>query len=363
MAPLFRESETSSIVSDSSSRYSEDELECTANVTDTHIQGRCHVQPQNNTIPGENAWNLKSLSTTSFRQGPTPDLDEDHGSNGNKFFNPKNSYQYGTLEEAEKRRRRITAEAEEYLPVQTEETYLEEPKTYMERVLAEHDAPYLKKSLAMYPSEHEDLREELGTVRSTSACDQQHRHFMANGGVSTRNARCPSASCASTDASKLAADYIKETSSLRSALRESLAMAEPIPKRMEPLTPQPRNTSPSRDPFMINFQKSSLSASNRQAHQDVTLDALDGATGSTDDIESSASMPSAPTRGVSAFRRRGGADWRRGGLFSSSGRRYGTGDKEEGYVSGDYVTITAAGKEGSHEKIGGKEVWLSAFPV
>jgi hypothetical protein len=338
-----RKSATFSLGSDSSSVYSEDEYKSEANTTGTLVHHRSQLQPNLGGVYRENAQIFTGISGMALgRDMATPDLDEDHSSTMAASSSHTAQYRFETREEAEERRRQSAAEA------QQEPHDLEEPATYMQRVLAEHDAASASDFSALYRcGSHDHIVAGDGEVDlpPPPIPPRSHLRPVSTGSVpprDVRNSLLSTASLTSTDAGELAQEYIRDTASLRNKLRGSM-QRESIQEGVEPSTPQPRATSLSLSPSSLHLDQSSSPGPNREVNRDAALQALDGAVAAEEDeIQAceSGQWLGAARQTSAAARRQGCPDWRKGALFSSSGRQYGLGDHTKGYVAGDYITVT-----------------------
>jgi hypothetical protein len=347
MNPSSRKSATFSIGSDSSSVYSEDGYKSEANTAGTLVHHRSQLQPNLGGVYRENAQVFTDLSDIPVgRDVTTPDLEEDHDSTHAASSSHTAAYRFETREEAEERGRRSAVEARVDPHNASRNAFLEAPTTYMQRIPAEHDAASSSEFPALYRCGNpgHTPSTDVGDVFSTPpvpACSP--RRVNSDASVPVRNMRqtvVSTASFVSTDAGELAAEYIRDTASLRNILRESM-QRESIQEGIEPATPQARATSLSLSPSSLDLAQSSSLGPDREMNRDAALQALDGAVTAEDEIQ-----PCGPDRWLgagrqtsAAARRQSHPDWQKGTWFSSTGRQYGLGDHTKGYVSGDYVTV------------------------
>jgi hypothetical protein len=125
-----------------------------------------------------------------------------------------------------------------------------------------------------------------------------------------------------------------DTASLRNRLRESMYAED-----MGPSAPEARATSLSLSPSSLQTHQSSSPGENREVNRDAALQALGGATETEDEIQPCDSGQWLGGHTSITTRRQGDVDWRKGGVFLSSGQRYSIGDRNQGYVSGKYATV------------------------
>jgi hypothetical protein len=343
-----RNSATFSLGSDSSSAYTEDELKSEANTTGTVVHHRSQLQPNIGGVYRENAQIFSGISRPPLeRDMATPHLDEDHGSTMAAYSSHTAQYRFETREEAEERRRRNAAAARSEPHDPLKETMLEEPATYMQRVLAEHDAASASDFTALYRCSNHSrvIAQDAGVISPSPPIPaQSHLRPVSTGSAPTqhvRNSLLSTASLTSTDAGELAQEYILGTASLRDRLRESM-QRESIQDGVEPSTPQPRATSLSLSPSSLQLDQSSSPGSKREVKRDAALQALDGAaTTEKDEIQpfGSGQWLGAARQTSATARHQGRPDWQKGTLFSSSGRQYGLGDHTKGYVAGECITV------------------------
>jgi hypothetical protein len=346
MNPSSRKSVTFSISSDSSSVYSEDEYVSEANIIGTLLHHRSQLEPNIGGVYRENAQVFTGISDLPpGRKMSTPDLDEDRGSTQAASSSHTATYRFETREEAEERRRRSAAEARQEAHDSRRKTISEEPATYMQRILAEHDAASASDLPALYrcgKQEEAAVADTGGSFPTHSFLVRSPRRGASTGFVppGNRDTLYSNTSFASTDAGELAQEYIRDTASLRNNLRESM-QRESIQEGVEPLTPQARATSLSLSPSSLDLAQSSSLGPNQALNRDAALQALDGTAADEGEIQPCGSDQwlGAERQTSPAARRQGRPDWQKGTLFSSTGRQYGLGDHNKGYVSGEYITV------------------------
>ncbi|KAF1834593.1 hypothetical protein BDW02DRAFT_597994 [Decorospora gaudefroyi] len=287
-------------------------------------------------------WSHSQPSVEKFQERPTilsqrgvntPDLDEDRDSTQAASGIQKAMYRFETSAEAGDRRR-SAAEAHDA----SQNITLDEPMTYMQRVLVEHGASNATLGFGL----HQVNCEDHPTDRETGAPVRGHLRTTSTGSVPARNARrtiLSTGSLASTDAGELALEYIRETASLRNTLRESM-QSESIRESVEPSRRRTGPISASQEPFSFQLDQSSSPAPNREDHQNAALRALDGAPrGDAIQACGSGQWLGGARHSSHGTRRQGKVDWKTCGLFSSTGRQYGLGNQAIGYANGQYVTV------------------------
>jgi hypothetical protein len=358
MNPSSRKSATFSIGSDSLSVYSEDGCNSDANTAGTLIHHRSQLQPNLGGVYRENPQVFGDHPDIPVgRDMTTPDLDEDHGSTQAASSSHVAAYYFETREEAEERRRRSAAEARMDPHKASRDTISEAPTTYTQRILAEHDAASSNDFPALYQcgKPGHTPSEDVGDVISTPPVPARSpRRVNSDSSVPARE-MCrtvlSSASFTSTDAGEFAAEYIRDTASLRNILRESM-QRESTQEGIEPATPQARATSLSLSPSSLELAQSSSPGPNPEMNRDAALQALDGAVTAENEIQpcGSGRWLGAGRQTSATARRQGRPDWQKGALFSSTGRQYTLGDHTKGYVSGDYITVIEEAAIAGNEK-------------
>ncbi|KAG9195753.1 hypothetical protein G6011_00874 [Alternaria panax] len=135
------QSATFSTGSDSSSVYSDHDYQSNTDLVGTQTYRLSHSQPAIGGLRRENAQNIEEPFTASFSSGLlSPELDEDRDAHRNTSSNHTAAYRFETPQEADDLLHQSTAEAK---PVQHDirrDATLDESRTYMQRVLADHDA-------------------------------------------------------------------------------------------------------------------------------------------------------------------------------------------------------------------------------
>jgi hypothetical protein len=335
-----RKSATFSLDSNSSSVYSEDEFKSDANTTGTLVHHRSQLQPNLGGVHRENAQVFASLSCLPLTPDmATPDVEEHHGSILAVTSGHTAQYRFETHNEAEERRRRSAVEARQKPHEPWGDTILEEPTMYMQRMLAEHDDASASDFPALYRCEKQvrAVSADAGAVISDpSVPARSHRRLNSTASAPARNrdTLLSTVSAVSTDAGELAQEYILETTSLRNRLRKSMHVEDTGPSASEP-----RATSLSLFPSSPQLDHSSSPGENREVNRDAALQALSGATDVEDEIQPCGSGQWLGGHTSITARRQGDVDGRKGAMFSSSGQRYGMGDRNQGYVSGKYATV------------------------
>jgi hypothetical protein len=338
-----RQSATLSIGSFSSCTYSEDEFKFDINLMDTQTHHVSHSQPNIRGLRRESAQNFERTSTVSFsRSLITPDLKEDLGYNRDTPSSYTAARRFETQEGAEERRRGSAAEARVAQDNIRRDTSLDESPTYMQRVLAEHDAANARENSDQYHFEDEDVEEPSNQLTVPTSGHIRVISFKAVPSQHMRGTLWSTTSLASTDSEELTEESAHKTDECRCILQEGMQGSDGVEDSFQPVTPRPRALSLLDIPSELRLDRSSTPAPNRSINQSATLSALDGVSGKSDSLPRGSSgqwLGATARHSPLAARRQGRVDWQKTGCFSSSGRQYGLGNHEEGYLASDYVTF------------------------
>ena len=338
-----RQSAVFSVGSYSSSVYSDDEHKSDSNPVDVRTLNESDSKTNIQCARRESAKTSEGSSTVSPPRHITTLL----SGNEQSFSRDESSsltavYRFETSEEAEERRRRIAAQARQEQP-NWRNTTLNEPTTYMQQVLAEHDAATAKDHIDECRSEDKDEEEPIARhtmpshrhLRVVSADDVPPRQMCI---VPTSKTPLASSDSGGT-IGRLDCDAGPEECTLQGNMRSP----EVTRVRSTPISPRPRAKSLPNTPPALRLDEHNPFAPEADDHQSAALSALAGGNrepGETFSRESSGQWLGGPARrSLLAARRRGRADWQKSGLFSSTGQQYGLGNCDEGYLAGKYVTI------------------------
>ncbi|CAN9365641.1 unnamed protein product [Alternaria alternata] len=339
--------------SNSSSLYSEDEGRSDSNLLDTQSHHRSSLEPNIGGLPCDDVRDFDGTSASSSTREVT-----DSGLHDGQRFDRDASGNYtpACRLETQKARENRCQSATEAIPLQHNiwrDTTLDESRTYLQRILAEHDANSEGSSSYEYRKQDE-VKGEL-SARHLAPAGRNMRAINSKA-ASLRHRRgtlLSTTSLASTDSGELAEiDY--QTDGYCNMLQDSTRSLETTEDIFQPVTPRPRALTLSDTPSELQLHSSSSLASDGSARQSAALSDLDGANGESDKLlspESSGQWIERSTRRSSlAARRQGRAYSRNRALLSSTGQMYGLGDREEGYVAGRYVTVIEEDAQPEKEK-------------
>jgi len=269
------------------------------------------------------------------------------------------AYRFETSEEAEERRRRIAAQARPEQP-NWRDTTLDEPRTYMQQVLAEHDAATAKDHIDECGPEDKDDEEPIARhampshrhLRVVSADDVPPRH--------TRIVLMSKTPLASSNSGGTMGRLDRDTGPEECIRQGDMRNPEATRVCSTPITARPRAKSLPNTPPALRLNEHNSFAPDPDKPQSAPLLTLaegNREPGKAFSRELSGQWLGGPARrSLLAARRRGWADWQKSGLFSSTGQQYGLGDRDEGCLAVKYVTFIR--DDTSPEKENGKrDAW------
>jgi len=338
-----RQSAVFSVGSDSSSVYSDDEHKSDSDPVDVRTLNESDSKTNIQCTRRESAKTCGESSTVSLPRHITilP--------SGNKLSSSRDessshttAYRFETSKEAEERRRRIAAQARPEQP-NWRDTTLNEPRTYMQQVLAEHDAATAKDHIDECWSEHKD---DEGPIARHLMPSHRHLRVVSADDVSPRHTRIVPTSktpLASSNSGWKIEELDRDSGPEECILQRNMRSPEATRVRSTPITPRPRAKPLPNTPPALRLDEHNSFAPDPDKHQPIALSALargNREPGEAFSRESSGQWLGGPVcRSLLAARRRGRADWQKSGLFSSTGQQYGLGDCDEGYLAGRYVTL------------------------
>jgi hypothetical protein len=342
------------IGSDSSSLYSEDDGRSDSNLLGTQSHHLSSLEPNIGGLPCDDAQDFDGTSALSFTRGLTiSGLDDGQGLNLEASGNYTPACRLETQQEARARRFQSVTEATPMQHNIWRDTTLDESRTYLQRLLAEHDATNEGSSSDEYRKQ-DQVNGEL-SARHVAPADHNMCPINSNAG-SLRHRRetlLSTTSLVSTDSGEQT-EVSYQTDGYRNMLQDVTYTLETAEDILQPVTPKPRAFELSDTPSELQLNSSSSLASDGSAHQSAAISVLDGANGESDKLLSTGSSDQRIQRSTRhsslAARRQGRTDWRDCALLSSTGRMYGLGDHDEGYVAGRYVTVTKEDAQPRKEK-------------
>lgn len=340
--------------SDSSSLYSEDDDRANGNTLGTQFHHRSSFEPDIGGLPCGDARDFDGTSASSSTRGlTTSGINDGQGLNLDAFGNYTPVRRLETQQEARARRSQSVTEATPLQHNIWRDTALDESRTYLQRILAEHDATNEGSSSDESWKQHQVNGEP--SARHVALASHNMCPINSNAG-SLRHRRgtlLSTTSLLSTDSGEQT-EVSYQIDGYRNMPQDDTHTLETTEDIFQPVTPRPRALTLSDTPSELHLHSSSSLASDGSAHQSTALSGLDGA-----DVESGKLLSTgAPDQRIQrstrysslAARRQGRIDWRHCALLSSSGRMYGLGDREEGYVAGRYVTVTKEDAQPKKEK-------------
>ena len=338
----YRQSAVFSVGSDSSSVYSDDEHESDSNPVDVRTLNESYLKTSTRCTRRESAKTCEESSTVSLpRHITTVPSGNERSPSRDEPSSRTAAYRFETSEEAEERRRRIAAQARSEQP-NWRDTTLNEPRTYMQQVLAEHDAATAKDHVGGCRLEDNDDEEPIPRHAMPS---RRHLRMVSADDVPPRHTRIMSISktpLASSNSGGTIGGLGRDTGPEECILQENMRSPEAIRVRSTPITPRPRAKSIPNTPPALHLDEHNPFAPDPEKNQSAALSAIAGGKrepGEAFSRESSGQWLGGPARrSLLAARRRGRADWQKSGLFSSTGQQYGLGNCDEGYLAGKYVT-------------------------
>ncbi|CAN9360183.1 unnamed protein product [Alternaria alternata] len=340
--------------SDSSSLYSEDDGRLDSNPLATQSYHRSSLEPDIGGLPCDNARHFDGTSALSSTRGLTSSgLNDGQGLNLDASGNYTPACRLETQREARARRSQSVTEATPLQHNIWRDTTLDESRTYLQRILAEHDATHEGSS-----SDEDRKQDQVNgepSARHMALASRNMCPINSNAG-SLRHRRgtlLSTMSLISTDSGEQT-EVSYRTDGYRNLLQDGTHTLETAEDIFQPVTPRPRALTLSDTPSELQLHSSSSLASDGSAHQSTALSGLDGADGESDKLLSTEAPDQRTQRSTRhsslAARRQGRTDWRDCALLSSTGRMYGLGDREEGYVAGRYVTVTKEYAQPKKEK-------------
>jgi len=359
-----RQSAVFSVGSDSSSVYSDDEHKSDSNPVDVRTLNESDSRTNVQCTRRESAKSCEESSTVSLSRHITalPSGNE-RSSSRDESSSHTAAYRFETLEEAQERRSRIAAQARPEQP-HWRDTGLNETRTYMQQVLAEHDAAIAKDHIGGCRLEDND-NEEL--IARHAMPPRRHLRMVSADNVPPRRTRImpiSKTSLASSNSGGTIGGLGCDTGPEECILQGDLRSPEATRVRSTLITPRPRAKSLPNTPPALRLDEHNSFAPGPDKHQSAALSALAGANrepGEAFSRESSGQWLGGPARrSLLAARRRGRADWQKSGLFSSTGQQYGLGDRDEGYSAGKYVTIVrddVSPEKGNRKRDAWRRVW------
>lgn len=148
--------------------------------------------------------------------------------------------------------------------------------------------------------------------------------------------------------------FVHETDEDRYMLQEYNHSLETTENAFLPVTPRPRALKLSNIPSELRLYRSSSPSSDRSVHQAAALSILNRTNRKPDrrlPREYSGQWLGKTARcSWLAARRQGWIDSQKSSSFSSSGWQYGIGNREEGYIIGDYLTLIRDDAQPGKEK-------------
>ena len=340
--------------SDSSSLYSEDNGRSDSNLLGTQSHHRSSLEPNIGGLPCDDARDFDGTSASSCTRGLTSSgLNDGQGFNLDASVNYTPACRLGTQQEARARRFQSVTEATPLQHNIWRDTTLDESRTYLQRILAENDATNEGSSSDEYRKQ--DQVDGEPSARHVALASRNMCPINSNAGSLRHRlgTLLSTTSLISTDSGEQT-EISYQTDRCRNMLQDGTHTLETAENIFQPVTPRPRALTLSDTPSELQLHSSSSLASDGSAHQSTALSGLDGA-----DVESGKLLSTgAPDQRIQrstrysslAARRQGRIDWRHCALLSSSGRMYGLGDREEGYVAGRYVTVTKEDAQPKKEK-------------
>jgi hypothetical protein len=340
--------------SDSSSLYSEDEGRSDSNLLGTQSHHLSSLEPNIRGLPCDDARDFDGTPASSFTKVLTSsDLNDGQGFNLDASGNYTPACRLETQQEARARRSQSVTEATPLEHNVWRDTTLDEPRTYLQRILAEHDATNEGSSSDEYRKQ-----DQINGERSAQHVALASRNMCpinSNAG-SLRHRRetlWSTTSLISTD-SGAQTEVSYQTDGYRNMLQDGTHTLDTAEDIFQPVTPRPRALTLSDTPSELQLHSSSSLASDGSAHQSTALSGLEGADGESDKLLSTGAsdqrIQRSTRRSSLAARRQGRADWRNRTLLSSTGQMYGLGDRGEGYVAGRYVTVIEEDAQPEKEK-------------
>jgi len=338
-----RQSAVFSVGSDSSSVYSDDEHKSDSNSVDVQTLNESDSKTNVQCTRRESAEICEESSTVSLpRHITTLPPGNERSPSRDESSSLTAAYRFETSEEAEGRRQRIAAQARPEQP-NWRETTLNEPRTYMQQVLAEHDAAAAKDHIDECRSKDKDDEEPIARHAMPS-----HRHLrvVSADDVPPRHGRIVpilKTPLASSNSGCTTGELDRDTGPEEYIAQGNMRSPKATRVRSTPITPRPRAKSLPNTPPALRLDEDNSFAPDPDKHQSAALSALAGGNrepGEAFSRESSGQWLGGPARrSLLAARRRGRADWQKSGLFSSTGQQYGLGDRDEGYLAAKYVTL------------------------
>jgi hypothetical protein len=340
--------------SDSSSLYSEDDGRSDSNLLGSQSHHRSSLRPNIGGLSCDDARDFDGTSASSFTRGLTSlGLNDGQGFNLDASSNYTPACRLETQQEARAPRSQSVTEATPLQHNIWRDTTLDESRTYLQRILAEHDATNEGSSSDEYQKQDQVNGEPSARHVALASRNMCPINSNASSLRHRRETLLSTTSLISTDSGEQT-EVSYQTDGYRNMLQDGTHTLETAEDIFQPVTPRPRALTLSDTPSELQLHSSSSLASDGSTHQSTTLSGLDGADVESDKLLSTGAPDQRIQRSTRhsslTARRQGRTDWRDCALLSSTGRMYGLGDREEGYVAGRYVTVIEENAQPEKEK-------------